>query len=148
MSLKEKIDAEMILAAKAKDKLRLSAIRMIKDALHKREIDLKHPMEDSEVLQALAALSKQRNDSIEQFKQGGRQDLVDKETAELGVIKEFMPEEMSPEALDQVIESTIGEVGAVSVKDMGKVMKALMPKIAGKADGKIVSDKVKARLAS
>ncbi len=148
MSLKEKIDAEMILAAKAKDKLRLSAIRMIKDALHKREIDLKHPMEDSEVLQVLSALSKQRNDSIEQFKQGGRQDLVDKETAELGVIKEFMPEEMSPEALGQVIESTIGEVGAVSVKDMGKVMKALMPKIAGKADGKIVSDKVKARLAS
>ncbi len=148
MSLKEKIDAEMILAAKAKDKLRLSAIRMIKDALHKREIDLKHPMEDSEILQVLSALSKQRNDSIEQFKQGGRQDLVDKETAELGVIKEFMPEEMSPEALGQVIESTIGEVGAVSVKDMGKVMKALMPKIAGKADGKIVSDKVKARLAS
>ena len=148
MSLKEKIEAEMILAAKAKDKARLSAIRMMKNAVHNKEIDLKKPMEDPDVLQVLATLSKQRNDSIEQFKAGGRQDLVDKEEAELRVIKEFMPEEMSAGALDQLIETTIGEVGAVSAKDMGKVMKALMPKIAGKADGKVVSDKVKARLAS
>ena len=147
MSIKERIEAEMISAAKSRDKLRLSAIRMIKTAVHNREIDLRKPIEDSEIIQVLSSLAKQRADSIEQFKKGGRQDLVDKETAELKVVKEFMPEEMSEDALDREIEAAIQETGATGVKDMGKVMKALMPKIAGKADGRMVSDKVKAKLA-
>ncbi len=148
MGLKEKIEAEMVSAAKAKQPLRLSAIRMIKTALHNKEIDARRDLEESEILQVLSSLSKQRADSIEQFKKGGRQDLVDKEEAELGVIKEFMPEEMSEEALTNVVESTIQELGATGVKDMGKVMKALMPKIAGKADGKLVSDLVKSKLST
>ena len=148
MGLKEKIEAEMVSAAKAKDKLRLSAVRMIKTALHNKEIDLKKQLEDSEILQVLSALAKQRADSIEQFKKGNRQDLVDKEETELGIIKAFMPEEMSTEALDREIDAAIRELGATSVKDMGKVMKALMPKIAGKADGKMASDRVKEKLSS
>lgn len=148
MGLKEKIEAEMIPAAKAKDALRLSAIRMIKTALHNKEIDLRRPLEDADVLQVLASLVKQRADSIEQFKKGNRQDLVEKESAELKIIKEFMPAEMSEQELDAVIEGTIQQLGATGVKDMGKVMKALMPKITGKADGKMVSDKVKAILSA
>jgi uncharacterized protein len=148
MSIKERIEADMISAAKSRDKLRLSAIRMIKTAVHNKEIDLRRPIEESEILQVLSSLAKQRADSIEQFKKGGRQDLVDKETAELKVLKEFMPEEMSEEVLDREIEATIQETGATGVKDMGKVMKALMPKIAGKADGRMVSDKVKTKLSS
>lgn len=148
MGLKERIEAEMIPAAKAKDALRLSTIRMIKTALHNKEIDLRRTLEEAEILQVLTSLVKQRTDSIEQFQKGNRQDLVEKESAELKIIKEFMPAEMSPQELDSVIEDTIKELGAGSVKDMGKVMKALMPKIAGKADGKMVSDKVKAKLSA
>ncbi|MDD2671288.1 MAG: GatB/YqeY domain-containing protein, partial [Syntrophales bacterium] len=100
MSLKERIDSDMIQAAKAKDKIRLSAIRMIKTAVHNREIDLKRPAEDTEILQVLSSLTKQRNDSIEQFRKGGREDLVSKETQELQIIKSFMPAEMSKEELE------------------------------------------------
>lgn len=148
MGLKEKIESEMITAAKARDTLRLSAIRMIKAALHNKEIDLRRPMEDAEILQVLSTIVKQRNDSIEQFEKGNRRDLVEKEQAELKVVKEFMPEEMPAEAVDHEIEAVIAELGATGVKDMGKVMKALMPRIMGKADGKVVSDKVKAKLSS
>ena len=148
MGLKEKIESEMISAAKAKDKLRLSAIRMIKTALHNREIDMRRQMEDAEIVQVLSSLAKQRADSIEQFKKGGRQDLVDKEETELRIIKEFLPEEMSEQELEAEIESAIRELGATGVKDMGKVMKALMPKITGKADGKVVSEKVKLKLSA
>jgi hypothetical protein len=91
-------------------------------------------------------MAKQRNDSIEQFRNGGRQDLVDKETRELKVIQEFMPAQLSEEDVSREIEAAIAEVGATSIRDMGKVMKVLMPKLTGKADGKAVGDKVKARL--
>jgi len=140
------INREMVLAAKSKDKIRLSSIRMIKTGIHNREIDLKRKMTESEFLQMLSSMVKQRKDSIDQFKKGGREDLVEKEEAELKVIQQFMPAQMSEEDIDQEIQRTIQEVGAVSIKDMGKVMKVLMPKLTGKADGKIVGDKVKERL--
>ncbi|MFB3925479.1 MAG: GatB/YqeY domain-containing protein [Syntrophales bacterium] len=148
MNLKEKIDSEMVQAAKAKDRLRLSAIRMIKTAVHNKEIDLKRPMTDTDIVQVLASLVKQRNDSIEQFKQGGRQDLVEKEEAELRVVRGFMPEEMSREEVEAEIKKVIHEIGAASIKDMGKVMKAVMPRVTGRADGKMVSDMVKSMLSS
>ena len=100
----------------------------------------------AEFLQALATMAKQRNDSIEQFRNGGRQDLVEKETRELKVIQEFMPSQLSEEEVNQEIEAAIVEVGATSIKDMGKVMKVLMPRVTGKVDGKLLGDKVKARL--
>jgi hypothetical protein len=142
------LNREMVLAAKLKDKIRLSAIRMIKAGVHNREIDLKRKMTDSEFLQMLSSMVKQRKDSIDQFQRGGREDLVEKEEAELKVIQQFMPMQMSEEEIDAEIRKSIQEVGAVSIKDMGKVMKVLMPKLTGKADGKMVGDKVKERLSS
>lgn len=146
MDINVKINSEMIIAAKAKDKIRLSAIRMLKTALHNKEIDLMRPLNEAETLQVLSAIVKQRKDSIEQFAQGGRTDLVEKETAELKVVQEFMPAQMSDEEVESLIKKAIAETGAASVKDMGKVMKVLMPQLTGKADGKMVGEKVKALL--
>jgi uncharacterized protein YqeY len=148
MAFKEKIDQEMILAAKATEKIRLSALRLLKNGLHNREIDLKRELNEAEFLQLLSGMVKQRRDSIEQFEQGKRPDLVEKEKAELQVIQEFLPAQMSEADLDAVISEAIRETGAVGVRDMGKVMKALMPKVAGKADGKAVGEKVKFRLSA
>jgi uncharacterized protein len=147
MSLKEKINSEMVVAAKARDSLKLGAIRMIKNTLHNREIDAKRELKEDEILQVLASIVKQRKDSIEQFKAGKRQDLVDKEEYELKVVQAFMPQQMSAEKVEAEVVAAIAEAGATSVKDMGKVMKVLMPRVAGKADGKLVSDTVKAKLA-
>jgi uncharacterized protein YqeY len=146
VTLKKKMDQEMILAAKAKDKIRLSALRLLKNGLHNREIDLKRELNEAEFLQLLSAMVKQRRDSIEQFEKGGRADLVDKEEAELKVIQEFMPVPMSETELDALIAEAVRETGAASVRDMGKVMATLIPKVTGKADGKMVGEKVKACL--
>lgn len=146
--MKERIDSEMVQAAKAKDRLRLSAIRMIKSAVHNREIDLKRPPEDAEIIHVLSSLAKQRSDSIEQFRKGGREDLASKEEQELKIVKSFMPEEMSKEELEAEIRKVISETGATGVKDMGKVMKAVMARVTGKADGKMVSEMVKSILSA
>ena len=146
MEFKNRVNQEMILAAKATDKIRLSALRLLKNGIHNREIDLKRELNEAEFLQLLSGMVKQRRDSIEQFEKGGRPDLVEKEEAELKVIREFMPAEMSEKELDAIIAEAIRESGAAGVRDMGKVMKVLMPKVTGRADGKVVGDKVKARL--
>jgi len=146
MDIKKKLDEEMVAAAKARDKIRLSAARMLKTALHNKEIDLMRALNEGEMLQVLSSMIKQRKDSIEQFAKGGRTDLVEKEEAELKFLQEFMPAQMSEEEIDAVIRKAIEEAGAVSVKDMGKVMKMVMPKLTGMADGKIVGEKVKAFL--
>jgi uncharacterized protein YqeY len=143
MTFKDKIEQEMVQAAKAADKIRLSALRLMKNGLHNREIDLKRELNESEFLQYLSGMVKQRKDSIEQFEKGGRPDLVEKEEAELKVIQEFMPAQMSEVEIDAVIAEAVRETGAVGVRDMGKVMKVLMPKVTGKADGKMVGEKVK-----
>ena len=146
MDINARLNAEMVIAAKAKDKIRLSAIRMLKTALHNKEIDVMRPLNENETLQIISAMVKQRKDSIEQFTKGGRTDLVEKEEAELKVVQEFMPAQMSDDEVESVIQKAIAEAGAVSVKDMGKVMKVLMPQLTGKADGKMVGEKVKALL--
>jgi uncharacterized protein YqeY len=148
MTFKNKLDQEMILAAKATDKIRLSALRLLKNGLHNREIDLRRELNEAEFLQLLSGMVKQRRDSIEQFDQGGRPDLVEKEEAELKVIQEFLPEQMPEAELDGLIAEAIRETGAAGVRDMGKVMKVLMPKVAGKTDGKAVGEKVKLRLSA
>jgi uncharacterized protein YqeY len=148
MAYKEIMNNEMVLAAKAKDKIRLSALRMLKSGLHNREIDLKRELDEGEFLQLLSSMVKQRRDSIEQFAKGGRADLVEKEEAELKVIEEFLPAQLSEAELDASIAEAIREAGAAGVRDMGKVMKILMPKLTGRADGKAVGDKVKARLSA
>jgi hypothetical protein len=143
MDINTRLNGEMVIAAKAKDKIRLSAIRMLKTALHNKEIDLMRPLNESETLQIISGMVKQRKDSIEQFAKGGRTDLVEKEEAELKVVQEFMPAQMSDDEVVSIIQKAIAEAGAVSVKDMGKVMKVLMPQLTGKADGKMVGEKVK-----
>lgn len=146
MDINNQLNEKMIFAAKSKDKISLSAIRMIKAALHNKEISLMRPLNEVEIMQVLSSMIKQRKDSIEQFARGGRTDLVDQEEAELKVIQEFMPSQMPEDEVDALIKKTIAEVDAVSIKDMGKVMKILMPKLAGMADGKLVGEKVKAFL--
>ena len=148
MAFKEKMNEEMVLAAKTKNKIRLSALRVLKSGLHNREIDLKRELDEGEFLQLLSSMVKQRKDSIEQFAKGGRTDLVEKEEAELKVIEEFLPVQLSEAELDAAIAEAVSEVGAGGVRDMGKVMKVLMPKLTGRADGKAVSEKVKARLSA
>jgi uncharacterized protein YqeY len=144
----KKIEAGMVAAAKGKDKARLSALRLIKAALHNKEIDARRELKEEEMLQVLSSMVKQRKDSIEQFTNGGRMDLAEKEEKELQVIQEFLPAQMSEEEIDALIIKAIEEVGATGPRDMGKVMKALMPAVTGKADGKLVSQKVKEKLSS
>ena len=148
MNMNDKFNEQMVTAAKAKDKIRLSTIRMLKAALHNKEIDLMRPLNETETMQILAVLVKQRKDSIEQFAKGGRTDLVEKEEAELKILQEFLPEQMSDDEVEAVIKKAIADTGSVSVKDMGKVMKLVMPLITGKADGKAAGEKVKALLSS
>jgi len=146
VDINKKLNEEMVTAAKAKDKIRLSAIRLLKTAVHNKEIELMRPLQEAEIMQLLSAMVKQRKDSIEQFAKGGRMDLVEKEEAELKVVQEFLPAQMSDKEVEALIKKAIAEAGAVSVKDMGKVMKILMPQITGRADGKAAGEKVKAFL--
>jgi len=146
MDIRERVSGEMIKAAKDKDKAKLSVLRMIKSALHNKEIDLKDEFGEKEILQVLSSMIKQRKDSVEQFRNGGRLDLAEKEGKEIEVIQGFMPEQMSEEKIKTEIENAIEEAGATSIRDMGKVMKLLMPRLTGRADGKAVGEAVKARL--
>ncbi len=148
MDINKKINEEMVSAAKAKDKIRLSAVRMIKTALHNKEIELMRSLNETEIMQLLSVMVKQRKDSIEQFAKGGRTDLVEKEETELKVVQEFLPAQMADEEVENLIKKAIAEAGAVSAKDMGKVMKILMPQLTGRADGKAAGEKVKALLSS
>lgn len=146
MEMIKKIEQQMVTAAKNKDKVRLSALRLMKSALHNKKIDLRRELKDEDALQVLSSMVKQRKDSIEQFTKGNRPELAEKEEKELEIIQEFMPKQLSDEDLDAEITKAIEEVGAASPRDMGKVMKVLMPKLTGMADGKVVSEKVKSKL--
>jgi uncharacterized protein YqeY len=132
---------------KAKDSARLSALRMLKAAIMNKGVEKGRDLDDQEVLQVVSSLVKQRRDSIEQFANAGRTDLVDKETAELAVLHAYLPPAASQEEIDAAVAAAIAETGATSAKDMGKVMKAVMPKLAGKnADGRAVNEAVRRAL--
>ncbi|MBI5498259.1 MAG: GatB/YqeY domain-containing protein [Deltaproteobacteria bacterium] len=146
MALRDTVDTDMKAAMKAQDKPRLDAIRLIKNEIRKKEIDEKITLDDAGVLGVLAKLAKQRQDSIDQYKAGGRQDLVDKESAELALIQAYMPKQMGEDEVKALVAEAVKETGAAGGKDMGKVMGVLMPKVKGKADGKLVSALVKAAL--
>ena len=145
MSLTEKIDSDLKAAMKASDKLTLETLRMAKSALKYRQIEKGGPLSDDDAIAVLSTLFKQRRDSIEQFRKGGREDLAQKEEAELRVLKGYMPPEIAPEELDRLVAQSISDSGASGPQDMGKVMRLLMPKVKG-ADGKLVGEKVKAAL--
>jgi len=147
MTLTEKVNAEISSAMKAKDAARLSALRMVKAAIMNKEVEKGRGLEDAEVLQVLASLVKQRRDSIDQFAKAGRADLVDKETAEIRVLEEYLPPAASAEEIETAVAAAIAETDAASAKDIGRVMKAVMPKLAGKnADGKAINEAVRRKL--
>jgi uncharacterized protein YqeY len=147
MSLSQQISADIVTAMKAKDAARLSALRMLKAAIMNKEVEKSRDLEDGEVLQVVASLVKQRRDSIEQFAAAGRTDLVEKETGEIAVLDHYLPPAATAEEIEALVAEAIAETGATSPKDMGKVMKAVMPKLAGKnADGKTVNETVRRKL--
>jgi uncharacterized protein YqeY len=148
MTLEQKITADIAQAMKAKDQTRLSTLRMLKAALMNKSVEKSRALESAEELQVVSSLVKQRRDSIEQFKAGGRDDLADKEQAEIAILEMYLPPAVSAEDLDRAITQAIAETGAAGPRDMGKVMKAVMAALAGKTvDGKMVSEAVKTRLA-
>ena len=147
MSLNEQVAQDITAAMKARDQASLSALRMLKAAIMNKGVEKGRDLEDAEVLQVVASLVKQRRDSIEQFTKAGRTDLVDKETAEIAILEHYLPPAVSAEEIDAAVAAAIAETGASSAKDMGKVMKAVMPKLAGKnADGKAVNEAVRRKL--
>jgi uncharacterized protein len=147
MSLKDKIIADMTAAMKSKDASRTSTLRMVKAAITNREKEGGAELGDEDLVKLLRSQLKQRRDSVEHYQKANRQDLVDKETAEISVIESYLPQAASAEEIDQAVTVAIAETGAASMKEMGAVMKAAMLRLAGKnADGRTVSDAVKKRL--
>ena len=147
MTLAEQVNADITAAMKAKDAPRLSALRMLKAAIMNKGVEKGSDLNDAEVMQVVSSLVKQRRDSVEQFAKAGRTDLVDKETGEIAVLEHYLPPAASAHDIDAAVSAAIAETGANSPKDVGKVMKAVMPKLAGKnADGKVVNDAVRRKL--
>jgi uncharacterized protein YqeY len=148
MTLLESVNGGIVSAMKAKDTVTLGTLRMLKTALTMKGVEKGRDLDEAESLQVVGSLVKQRKDSIEQFVKGGRQDLADKETAEIAVLEKYLPAGATAEEIGAAIEAAVTETGAASPKDMGKVMKAAMAKLAGKTvDGKAVNEAVRRRLA-
>ena len=147
MSLVEEVSASITDAMRRKDAGRLSALRMLKAAFMNKSIEKGHELNDDEARQVVNALVKQRRDSIEQFVKGGRQDLAEKEAAEITVLESYLPPAVDPALIEQAVVDAIAETGATSPKDMGKVMKAVLGKLTGQTvDGKVVSELVRQKL--
>ena len=146
MSLEERLVDEMKQAMRSNDKLRLSTIRMIRTAVKNKEIELRKKLDDEEIQRVIQGMLRRNEESIEQFRLGGRMDLVDKESKEGEVLKSFLPQALSTEDILKVIDESIQETQASSLQDLGKVMKSVMPKVTGKADGKVINQLVKERL--
>jgi uncharacterized protein len=146
--LVDRVTAAIGDAMKSRDRSRLIALRMLKTALTNREVEKGRPLEAAESLQVVAALVKQRRDAIDLFVKGGRRDLAEEEAAEITVLEAYLPPPVSEEALTQAIDRAISDVGASSVKDLGRVMKVIMEGLAGRpVDGRLVSDMVRRKLA-
>ena len=150
MSLRERIDAEIKASMKSKDKVRLETVRSIKKFILEKEVSVRPSGQDGlteeQEMEILMQIAKQRRDSIEQYSKAGREELAAQEAAELAIVEEYLPKQMSDEEVSAVIDEVIAAVGATSAKDMGKVMGAAMQQLKGKADGKKIQDAVKAKL--
>lgn len=142
MSLSERLNEDMKLAMKSQDKFKLSVIRMVRAAIKNLEIDQRKTLDDQEVLDVLNREVKQRKDSLQEFEKAGRDDLAETVKAEVEILMEYLPQQLTEEEVKAIVSQTIQEVGASSKADMGKVMGALMPKVKGRADGKIVNQAV------
>ena len=147
MTLMERISQDLTSAMRAREAQRLAALRMAKAALMNREVEKGRALDESEEQQVVVSLIKQRRDSIEQFRQGGRQDLADKEAAEIITLEVYLPPPVDPAEIERAVTEAIAEAGATSPKDLGKVMKAVMPKLAGRAvDGRTINELVRRKL--
>ena len=149
MPIPEQVQKDMVEAMKAKEELKLSTLRMVKAALKNKEIDKRAPLNDQEAMAVLNTLVKQRRDSIEQFTKGGRQELADKEAAEIRIIEGYLPKAVGEEDITAAVRAVIAEMGSPALKDMGTVMKNVMAKFAqsgARVDGKAVSETVKKEL--
>jgi len=148
MALREKLDEDLKSAMRERDQLRLSTIRMLKSAIKYREIELMNTLDDAGIQGVIASEIKRRRDSVEQYRAGNRQDLAEKEDLEMRILQAYLPQQLSSAELEAKVDEVIGRVGAKGPKDMGAVMKALLPEVQGRADGKMVSELVKQRLAA
>jgi len=147
MAIVEQVEKDLVAAMKAREELRLSVLRMAKTALKNKQIELGKPLSDDQAFAVLRSLVKQRRDSVEQFRKGGREDLATKEEAEIEFLQAYLPAEASEEEIDAAVAAAIAETGAAGPQDLGKVMKAVMSKLAGKnADGRRVNQMVRAKL--
>jgi uncharacterized protein len=146
MSLLETLNSDLIVALKKGDKNRVEVIRGLKSDIKYKEIDKREPLTEEDVLGVLAAAAKRRRDSIEQFQRGGRDDLVLKESGELEIITSYLPQQLSDAELQEIVGATLLEIGAKTPADLGKVMKAIMPKVKGRADGNRVRQMIALKL--
>jgi len=146
MALKDQLDADLKSAMRDKDTVKLSVVRMLKSAVKYREIELMKPLDDAGVLQVISQEIKRHRDSVEQFRAGNRPDLVEKEEGEIAVLQAWLPAQLTEAEVRAKVEEAVTRLQASGPKDMGAVMKALLPEVQGKADGKLVSELVKARL--
>ena len=150
MSLRERIDAEIKVAMKSKDKVRLETVRSIKKFILEKEVSVRpsgqETLTEAQEMEILMQIAKQRRDSIEQYRKAGREELAAQEAAELAIVEEYLPQQMSDEEIDKAIAEIIASVGATSPKDLGKVMGPAMQQLKGKADGKKIQEAVKAKL--
>jgi hypothetical protein len=142
MFLQQRLDDDLKVAIKSSDNLKTSAIRMVKAAIKNKQIEKRSELSDEEIISVISTLSKQRRESIELFSKGGREDLAEKEKKELLILQSYLPSQLSPEELDRLIIEAIKEASAEGVRDMGKVMHILMPRLKGAADGKVVNQRV------
>jgi hypothetical protein len=147
MALRERLDEDLKSAMRAKDSLRMNTIRGLKSAVKYREIELMKPLDEAGILGVAATEIKRRRDSVEQYRAGNRPDLADKEEAEIRLLQDYLPQQLPAAELEAKVDEVIARVGAKGPKDMGAVMKALLPEVQGRADGKVVSELVKQRLA-
>ena len=146
MSLKERLDQDLKSAMREKAHLRLETIRMLKSAVKYREIELMKPLDDAGIHAVISSEVKRRRDAVEQFKAGNRPDLAEKEEAEIVILQGYLPQQLTEGELRAKVEAAVAAAGAQGMKDMGKVMKALLPEVQGRAEGSAVSELVKARL--
>lgn len=146
MSLKQKLQEDLKSSMKNKDTVKKSVITLIRASIKQYEVDNRVELGDDEIVDLIAKQLKQTRDSREEFAKAGREDLVSKAEAEIEVLKEYLPQQLSEEELEEIVKSTISEVGATSMKDMGKIMSVIQPKVKGRADGKLINKLVKQNL--
>ena len=146
MTLKQKLQEDLKTSMKNKDTLRKSVITLIRSSIKQVEVDKRIELNDDDIIDIISKQLKQRNDSLEQFLDAGREDLVEETRSEIEVLKEYLPQQLSEEELNEIVKLTISEVGATSMKDMGKIMSVIKPKTKGRADGKLINKLVKENL--